>query len=270
MTGLKQRILGRSASPPATEDPSPTDLPAAQADAAAPLTAPGDAGPQAPAGLTPDDVPTIAHTAAPAPVAAPAAEAAPEEPPAQPAGTDPAEPGRPGFRERGRMRRRLRYLRRAHELGLRDLGGLVFDLRRFRRQRFDLVEAKLQTLSAVDREMRTIEAALNERRAVTELREAGISSCARCGALTSSDANFCANCGLQIGDAPPVVTAPAPPTAPAVASAPSAPVAPVGAQPPVSASDVGSAPLSAAPANGAPNDPAITPGEPLTPPPANR
>src|SRR4051794_30018731 len=48
----------------------------------------------------------------------------------------------PGFQDRGRMRRRLRYVRRAREIALRDLGGLVFDLHRFGRERKDLIEAK--------------------------------------------------------------------------------------------------------------------------------
>src|SRR5439155_6146313 len=91
-------------------------------------------------------------------------------------------PAAPSFRERGRLRRRLRYLRRVRELGFRDLGGLVFDLHRFGRSRDDLVQAKLAALHSVDREMRALEALLDDRRAVTELREPGISSCPRCGA----------------------------------------------------------------------------------------
>jgi hypothetical protein len=104
----------------------------------------------------------------------------------------------PGFRERGRLRRRLRYLRRVRELGFRDLGGLVFDLHRFGRSREDLVQAKLAALHAVDSEMRALEVALDDRRAITELREPGISSCARCGALHGTDARFCPSCGLQL------------------------------------------------------------------------
>jgi hypothetical protein len=45
----------------------------------------------------------------------------------------------PGLRGRARMRRRLRYLHRRRELAFRDLGGLVFDLHRFGRDRGDLV-----------------------------------------------------------------------------------------------------------------------------------
>ncbi|MBJ7330832.1 MAG: zinc ribbon domain-containing protein [Solirubrobacteraceae bacterium] len=259
MTGLKQRILGRrNASPTAPEGPSAPD----PQDATAGVDAPAAQAPApeavAPADL-PSEQPTDVHTAESQTTDAPA-------------GAEPVVSERPGFRERGQMRRRLRYLRRAHELGLRDLGGLVFDLRRFRRQRFDLVEAKLQTLGLVDREMRALEAALDDGRPVVELREAGISSCPRCGGLTASDANFCSNCGLQIGEAPPILSAPNAPTAPAVATAPDAPSAP--APPALSVADAGSEPISATPpANGTSAEPAApapsaatTSGDPLAPP----
>lgn len=103
------------------------------------------------------------------------------------------------FRDRGRLRRRLRFLRRTRELAFRDIGGLIFDMRRFGRDRPDLVEAKISALAAVDQELRALERVLDDRRPIHELREPGITSCARCGALHSSDSNFCPNCGLQIG-----------------------------------------------------------------------
>ena len=103
------------------------------------------------------------------------------------------------FRDRGMLRRRLRFLRRARELAFRDIGGLMFDMRRFGRERPDLVEAKLAALAAIDQELRALERILDDRRPIHELREPGITSCARCGALHSSDSNFCPNCGLQIG-----------------------------------------------------------------------
>jgi zinc-ribbon domain len=118
-----------------------------------------------------------------------------------PAGADPdeaaaAEP--PSFRHRGKMRRRLRYLRRERELGFRDLGGLVFDLRRFGRNRPDLVDAKIAALFEVDQELRALEVALDDRRPFYELREPGIASCPRCGALHGSEARFCPACGLPL------------------------------------------------------------------------
>ncbi len=103
------------------------------------------------------------------------------------------------FRDRGKLRRRLRFLRRTRELAFRDIGGLMFDMRRFGRDRPDLVEAKIGALAAVDQELRALERILDDRRPIHELREPGITSCARCGALHASDSNFCPNCGLQIG-----------------------------------------------------------------------
>jgi hypothetical protein len=110
-------------------------------------------------------------------------------------------PGSASFRDRGRLRRRLRFLRRARELAFRDVGGLIFDLRRFGRDRPDLVEAKLSALAAVDQELRALERVLEDRRPIHELREPGLSSCPRCGALHASEDNFCPRCGLQFGGA---------------------------------------------------------------------
>jgi hypothetical protein len=109
---------------------------------------------------------------------------------------DPAAPPRPSFRNRGRLRRRLRYLRRVRELGFRDLGGLVFDQHKFNRPGEELVRGKLTALTAVDTELRVLEEALGDRRDITELREPGVSACPRCGTLHGSEANFCPNCGL--------------------------------------------------------------------------
>jgi hypothetical protein len=112
-----------------------------------------------------------------------------------------AAPARPSFRDRGRLRRRLRYLRRVRELGFRDLGGLVFDLHRFGERRDELVLGKLQALDGVDRELRALERVLDDRRDVVELREPGIAGCPRCGALHGTDARFCPACGVQFGGA---------------------------------------------------------------------
>lgn len=127
-----------------------------------------------------------------------------DQPPATeivPADAEPAAAGdrSPRFIERGRLRRRLRFVRRAREIALRDLGGLVFDLHRYGRRRGDLVDQKLTALGALDAEMRALESALDERREVTVLREPGLASCPRCGALHASDASFCSTCGLPLG-----------------------------------------------------------------------
>jgi ribosomal protein L40E len=151
--------------------------------------------------------------------------------------------GKASFRDRGRLRRRLRFLRRARELAFRDIGGLLFDMRRFDRDRPDLLEAKIGALTAVDQEVRALERILDDRRPIHELREPGISSCARCGALHSSEANFCPHCGMQLGGpramgevggaiaAPPRAPA-APPPGPAPAGAAEQPTAATMTAPP--------------------------------------
>jgi zinc ribbon protein len=157
-------------------------------------------------------------------------------PPEADVDTGEATPGpTPSFRSRGAMRRRLRYLRRARELGFRDLGGLVFDLRRFERDRPDLVDAKIHALYDVDTELRALERVLEDRQEVTELREAGIASCPRCGALHSSDARFCSSCGLalhgpqpvsEVGDGVPAQLVPPHPQLPPAADEPHTPPPP--------------------------------------------
>jgi hypothetical protein len=126
----------------------------------------------------------------------------------------PQPPATPSWKERGRARRRLRYLRRARELALRDLGGLVFDLHRFGRERPDLIKVKLDALGALDAERRALEIALDDRQDVDVLREPGLASCPRCGALHASEDRFCASCGLPLGSGEPLPAAPDAATAP--------------------------------------------------------
>jgi hypothetical protein len=148
------------------------------------------------AGQAATDAPTQVHPIADAGAGTPATESTQETPTADaPAGQDPA-PGRPSFRHRGRLRRRLRYLRRVRELGFRDLGGLVFDQHRFAQANEELVRGKVNALAAVDQELRALERALDDPRPITELREPGISVCPRCGGLHGSEARYCPSCGV--------------------------------------------------------------------------
>ncbi len=149
----------------------------------------------APAGATGEDQATMIIAAQDQPQTGGAAE--PIEPSA--GAYPPVAAQRPGFRERGRMRRRLRYLREVRELGFRDLGGLVFDQHRFQRPNEALVKGKVAAIDAADREFRAIGAALQERTPYRELFVPGVSACQRCGALHGSDARFCPHCGLSFG-----------------------------------------------------------------------
>lgn len=107
-----------------------------------------------------------------------------------------AEQTMPGFGERGRMRRRARFLRKARELAYRDLGGLVFDLHRFGQRNDQVLSAKLATLTQMDAELRALEKALDTHQAVIVLREVGIAACPRCAAIHGRDDRFCPGCGL--------------------------------------------------------------------------
>ncbi len=183
---------------------------------------------------------------------------------AQPAGAIPADPS--GFRARGRMRRRARYLRKARELAYRDLGGLVYNLHRFGQRNDALVLAKLGVLGQIDEELRTLEQALDEREPITVLREAGITACPRCAAIHAGEDRYCPNCGLPMGrnpDLPIAVTAPAsasgatiPSPSPSPSPPPPAAGTPVPASVPADPPTVTAAPSPARPpaaGSGAPN-----------------
>lgn len=196
--------------------------------------------------------------------------------PPGPAGLEPQDPvaaPEPSFRDRGRLRRRLRHLRRVRELGFRDLGGLVFDLHRFGRRGDDLVAQKLNALAAVDAELRALERALDDVRPFHELREPGLAACPRCAAIHGSDARFCPSCGTslrgpravgEVGDSPgPAEPVPAlPPTAvPATAHA--------GATPVTATLDAEAAPTQALPTVPPAAEPATTTSEPADAAPAD-
>ncbi|MBB4662490.1 hypothetical protein [Conexibacter arvalis] len=222
----------------------PTELqPPLAPDAGAPVSAadagstPLSAGPPAAAGqAAPDHEQAAAGAPAAegqAPVGEPSASAGQAPASGEPTAVTEQQPQpqerRPGFRERGRMRRRLRYLRRLRELQVRDLGGLAFDLRRFERKRDDLIAQKIDQIRACDDELRALESALDERRDIRDVRMPGVGgTCPRCFSLYGSNDRYCAHCGAALGglaQGPAQVAAPPPPPAPP-AGAPSTPTAP--------------------------------------------
>ncbi len=251
MSGMFERIARRQADRPAedddqaTADPQADDRPTERMEAVVPPPSDPPAEPPPPTIDLTTRIPAVEATPAqpaaaasssPAPstdaaATAQASATAPQQapaPPADPAGqtvvAEPA-PRRPGFRARGRMRRRLRYLRRLREQQVRDLGGLVFDLRRFERKRDDLVEQKIDQIRVCDDELHALEHALEERRDLRDVREPGIGgTCPRCFAIYGSADKFCASCGAAFGGAvqgpaaqvplAPPATTPQPPSAP--------------------------------------------------------
>ncbi|HTE60202.1 MAG TPA: hypothetical protein VK631_07600 [Solirubrobacteraceae bacterium] len=129
--------------------------------------------------------------------------------PSTPAGLDPAEaPMRPPAGRRGRLRRRLRYLRRARELMLRDLGGLLYEVHRTGGGSVDshatVIGAKVQRIAGLDAEAHALETALGAPRGETVVFEPGVGgTCDTCGELYGSDAKFCSNCGASVGTGAP-------------------------------------------------------------------
>jgi hypothetical protein len=156
----------------------------------------------------------------------------------------PDEPRLHGVSERGRARRRLRYLRRLRELQLRDLGGFVLDLYRFGEQRDRLVRQKLDRVIDTDKETHALEALLGDARPgdarTVEIRVPGVGgTCPSCGDFHASDAHFCARCGINLGAAAAAIRAGQAPPPPPEELAPAAEEA---APPPAQDTAVGAAP----------------------------
>jgi hypothetical protein len=143
-----------------------------------------------------------ARAVAAEPATPPAEDVAPaEEAEVTAPALEPDVPSEPGLRERGRLRRRARYLRRLREVQLRDIGGFVLELHRLQRERPDLVEAKIESAAQTDRELRALERALGTRQTLRELREPGIGgACLTCGAVYGTQDRFCATCGEPLDD----------------------------------------------------------------------
>ena len=140
---------------------------------------------------------------APAHGSAPANPATGEDGQRLPAGVAPEDVERREVTgRRGKLRRRARFLRKARELALRDLGGLVYEARRREQDPGKLAQEKVDRLIALDAELTEIEAVLGVARGETVVREPGVGgTCARCGELHPSDATFCAKCGANLAEA---------------------------------------------------------------------
>ncbi len=183
-----------------------------------PAAPPAPAPPVTPEPVAPPDRPLVEEIApAPEPISRPVSPPPAPEPPtrtlppvAPPSATAPATgsdvpppadgaEGRPSFRHRARLRRRVRYLRRLRQVQLRDLGGLVLELDRAGRDPGDLVRQKLDGLRGVSTELTALEGVLGDPTTLLELREPGVGgSCPRCRAVHGSADAFCASCGQNV------------------------------------------------------------------------
>ena len=126
-----------------------------------------------------------------------------------PAGLDPAELASVAGDSvrRGSLRRRVRYLRAAREVLLRDLGGFYYEVHRTagtapNAAHRKLLEHKAGRLSVIDEELRQLVTRLGiEPGTTTVVREPGVGgACPVCGELHGSDAGWCAHCGEPLTD----------------------------------------------------------------------
>jgi hypothetical protein len=123
-----------------------------------------------------------------------------------PAGQEPATGDAapaPTTGERGSMRKRARRLARLREVQLRELGALVVEMRRLKRENPELVGRKAAELLALDEELRGLRRALGERETLERVVAAGVAgNCRRCDTLMATEDRFCPRCGLAVAEAP--------------------------------------------------------------------
>ena len=187
MSGLLRRIK-RSRTAAAGEPPAEGQDAATEGANTTAGTEPGGDAP-APAG---DESRTAELTAATAPAIA--------ADPDRPAGLDERAAVPPPTGRRGRLRRRLRYLRRVRELMLRDLGGLAYEVHRTGGGDFTahsgVIGGKIERLALLDAETVAIERALGAPRSEAVVFEPGVGgTCDVCGELFGSAASYCSSCG---------------------------------------------------------------------------
>jgi hypothetical protein len=106
-------------------------------------------------------------------------------------------------RERGRMRRRLRELRRLREAQLLELGALVLEAHKHGRDDSPVIKTKAAEAAATDAEARAVADALDTDAGLETIVTAGIAGpCPTCGTLASTVARFCSTCGTPLDGRP--------------------------------------------------------------------
>jgi hypothetical protein len=222
MSGLLRRLTRRR---PATADETGPGAPESSEPAGAPAETTAEPGGDQPVRASGDQPASAAHPGGHQPAAAAGDQPVGDEQTTQvlpttgeqtvaipatvrdlPAGVDPTEyaDAPAASAPRGKLRRRLRYLRRVRDLLLRDLGGFTFEIHRTaggtaNETQRRLVETKLNRIAALDTEVRALEGRLGEPHEQSLLREPGIGgTCPECGELYASDAHYCARCGTPL------------------------------------------------------------------------
>src|SRR4051794_4113120 len=108
-----------------------------------------------------------------------------------------------GSRERGRLRRRLRELRRLREAQLLELGALVLETHKHNRDDSPVIKSKAAEAAATDAEARAVAEALETDGGLDRVIAAGIAGpCPTCGTLASTAARFCSTCGTPLDGRP--------------------------------------------------------------------
>jgi hypothetical protein len=106
-------------------------------------------------------------------------------------------------RERGRIRRRLREVRRLREAGLLELGALVLEAHRHERDDSPVIKRKAAEVAALDDEAQALASALATDAGLESVIVTGISGpCPTCGVLSSTSSRFCPVCGTALDGRP--------------------------------------------------------------------
>jgi hypothetical protein len=127
---------------------------------------------------------------------------------------DPLAAASAGPAERGKLRRRLRRLKRVRARQRIELGALVVDARkRANGSRPEVLERRAAEAAEVERQVRELSHAVDAHADTRELAAGIAGTCSSCGALLSTEDRFCPTCGTPTkeGRARPAASAPPPP-----------------------------------------------------------
>jgi hypothetical protein len=106
-------------------------------------------------------------------------------------------------RDRGRLRRRLRELRRLREAQLLELGALVLEAHKHDRDESPVIKSKAAEAATTDAEARALADALESDAGLDTVVTAGIAGpCPTCGTLVSTAWRFCSTCGTPLDGRP--------------------------------------------------------------------